>query len=252
MASGAGDFRSAEIRQAEIFAEAAGSEGLRRVVYLGGVAAPRDASEHLRSREEVGEVLRAGSVPTVELRASMIVGHGSLSWMMVRDLAARLPLMILPKWLESRTEPVSIDDVVVALVAALNLELRQSDWFDIPGPEVLSGREILERTADTLGVRRAFMIQVPFLSPRLSSHWVRFVTRADWAVAREVVVGLKTDLIADDDRFWSRIGHPRRKSFEEAARAALLEESREDPVAGVWGFIERLRMRGGGGGGGRR
>jgi len=172
--------------------------------------------------------------------------------MMVRDLAARLPFMILPRWLESRTEPVSVDDVVVALVGALNVELTRSDWFDIPGPEVLLGREILERTSDALGVRRAFMIQVPFLSPKLSSHWVRFVTRAEWAVAREVVVGLKTDLIAHDDRFWSRVGHPRRKSFEEAAQAALLAERGDPPIAGLWGFIERWRMRVGGEGRGQR
>jgi uncharacterized protein YbjT (DUF2867 family)/membrane protease YdiL (CAAX protease family) len=248
MATHAGDFRRAEVRQAEIFAGAAAAEGLQRIIYLGGVAAPRDASEHLRSREEVGEVLRSGPVPTIELRASMIVGHGSLSWMMVRDLAARLPFMILPKWLESRTEPVSIDDVLVALVGALNLETSRSEWFDIPGPEIVSGREILERTADALGVRRAPMIQVPFLSPKLSSHWVRFVTRADWAVAREVVVGLKTDLVAHDDRFWSRIHHPRRKSFDESARAALVAELREEPIPGVWGFIERRRRRTEGGG----
>jgi uncharacterized protein YbjT (DUF2867 family) len=94
----------------------------------------------------------------------MIVGHGSLSWLIVRDLAARLPIMILPRWLESRTEPVAIDDVVTAVVRALDLEISGSAWFDVPGPEILSGREILERTAEALGVRRAFMLQVPFLA----------------------------------------------------------------------------------------
>jgi uncharacterized protein YbjT (DUF2867 family)/membrane protease YdiL (CAAX protease family) len=242
MASHEGDFRSAEIRQAEAFARAAADAGVERIVYLGGVAAPRDASEHLRSREEVGEALRAGAVPTIELRASMIVGHGSLSWLMVRDLAARLPVMILPKWLESRTEPISIDDVVVALLHALEMEASGSEWFDIPGPEVLSGRDILERTADAFGVPRAFMIQVPFLTPRLSSHWVRFVTRAQWSVAREIVVGLKTDLVAHDDRFWGRIGHQTRQSFDEAAHDALVEERRGPRIRGPWGVIERIRV----------
>lgn len=239
MASHAADFRSAEIRQAENFRTAAERAGLGRIVYLGGVAAPRDASEHLRSREEVGEVLRGGAVSTLELRASMIVGHGSLSWLIVRDLAARLPVMVLPRWLESRTQPVAIADVVAALLGALTLEHSGSAWYDVPGPEILSGREILERTADVIGLRRPVMIEVPFLTPRLSSHWVRFVTRAEWAVAREIVVGLKTDLIAKDDRFWSAIGHRDLMRFEAAAAAALAEERAEGPVPGVWGAVER-------------
>lgn len=240
MASHEEDYAEAEVRQAKSFADSAADAGLDRIVYLGGVAAPRDASDHLRSREAVGEALRAGSVPTIELRASMIVGHGSLSWLIVRDLAARLPVMILPSWLKSRTEPVAIDDVVVALLGALDLEIEESEWFDIPGPEILSGRGILERTADALGVHQALMIQVPFLSPGLSSHWVRFVTRAQWSVAREVVVGLKTDLIAHDDRFWTRIGHTRRIPFGEAARQTL-EAERADPPSGVfWPVVERL------------
>jgi uncharacterized protein YbjT (DUF2867 family)/membrane protease YdiL (CAAX protease family) len=243
MASHAEDFRRTEIQQAETFAKTAAKAGVRRIVYLGGVAAPADASEHLRSREEVGEVLRAGDVPTIELRASMIVGDGSLSWLIVRDLTARLPVMVLPSWLRSRTEPVSIEDVTIALVRSLELDLPQSAWFDVPGPEVLSGREILERTATALGVRKPLMIQVPFLSPKLSSHWVRFVTRAEWSVAREVVVGLKTDLIAHDDRFWSLIEHPKRKNFDSAARTAIQDERRAPPLQGFWGWIERALIQ---------
>ena len=243
MAAHAEDFRQAEIQQAETFALEAAKAGLSRIVYLGGVAAPADASQHLRSREEVGEVLRAGDVPTMELRASMIVGHGSLSWLIVRDLSARLPVMVLPRWLRSRTEPVSIDDVTVALTRSLDLDLTQSTWFDLPGPEVLSGREILERTARALGVRNPVMIPVPFLSPKLSSHWVRFVTRADWSVAREIVVGLKTDLIARDDRFWSLIGHRELQNFDMAAQEAVQDEREGPPLRGFWGWIERVLVR---------
>lgn len=245
MASHDDDFRSAEIAQAQRFSVAAAEAGVRRVVYLGGVAAPSNASEHLRSRVEVGEVLRGGAVSTVELRASMIVGHGSLSWLIVRDLAARLPVMVLPRWLESRTEPVAIDDIVLALSRALDLEIAGSAWFDVPGPAVLSGREILERTTAVLGLRKPVMIQVPFLSPRLSSHWVRFVTRAEWSVAREVVVGLKTDLIAQDDQFWKRIHHEDLTTFEGAARKALEAESGEPTVVGFWGLVEWVLKRSG-------
>ena len=241
MSSHRDDFRSAERRQAENFTRAAERVSLRRMVYLGGVVAPdADASEHLRSRQDVGEALRAGRVPAVELRASMIIGHDSLSWLIVRDLAARLPVMVLPRWLQSRTQPVAIADVTTALVRALDLTIQGSAWFDVPGPETLSGQEILERTAAALGVRNPIMIEVPFLSPQLSSHWVRFVTRAEWSVAREVVVGLKTDLLAHDDRFWGLIGHAPLLTFDEAARLAIEDERRSGPVPGAWGVIERV------------
>ncbi len=241
MASPDGDFHQEEVAQAETFLRAAESAGVRRIVYLGGVVAGGDdASEHLRSREAVGETLRSGGVSTIELRASMIIGHGSLSWLIVRDLAARLPLMVLPRWLKSRTEPVAIDDIVAALLGSLDAQVEHSAWFGVPGPDILSGREILERTADALGARRPVMIQVPLLSPQLSSHWVRFVTRADWSVAREVVVGLTEDLLSPDANFWRLIGHTQLLDFDESARRALDEEEREGLVPGPWGTVERL------------
>lgn len=237
------DFRRREVEEALNFANEAHVAGLRRIVYLGGVAPRGAGSEHLRSRLDVGEVLRSGPVPTLELRASMIIGHGSLSWLVVRDLAARLPVMVLPRWLQSRTEPVAIDDVVVALVRALDLPDDTSAWFDIPGPEVLSGKQILERTAMAMGLHRPRTIDVPLLTPRLSSLWVRVVTRADWSIARKLVVGLTEDLLAHDDRFWAAIDHPRRLTFDEAARRALAAEQREGPMPGPWGLVERALAR---------
>lgn len=236
------DFRRCEVEAARTFAAAAAAvPSMRRIVYLGGVAPRGRASEHLQSRLEVGEALRAGRVSTIELRASMIVGHGSLSWLIVRDLAARLPVMVLPRWLRSRTEPVAIDDVVVALVRALALEQPGSAWFDIPGPDVLTGKQILEQTARVMGLRRPRSLDVPLLTPHLSSLWVRFVTRADWSVARNIVVGLTHDLLAQNDRFWALIDHRTRLSFAEAARRALAAEEREGvPVRGPWGVVERV------------
>lgn len=235
------DYHRHEVTAAETFSEAAAAAGIERIVYLGGVAPVGPGSDHLRSRLDVGEALRAGSVKTIELRASMIVGHGSLSWLIVRDLAARLPVMVLPRWLKSRTQPVAIADVVIALVRALDQPLTASAWFDIPGPATLSGKRILEETARVMGLRHPHMIAVPFLSPRLSSLWVRFVTRAQWSVAREVVVGLTEDLLAQEDRFWQLIEHPRRLSFAEAARLALDAERDDRRVQGTWGAIERAR-----------
>lgn len=239
-----GDYHEREVEAARTFASAAGRAGVRRIVYLGGVAPGGEGgSEHLRSRRDVGEALRAGPVTTVELRASMIVGHGSLSWLMVRDLAARLPFMVLPTWLKSRTQPVAVSDVLRALVSALTIEVTESTWFDIPGPETLSGKEILERSAEVMGLGRPSMVEVPLLTPRLSSLWVRFVTRAEWSVAREVVVGLTEDLLAADERFWELAGHPPRVPFAEAARRALAAEQPEGPMPGPWGVVERARRR---------
>jgi uncharacterized protein YbjT (DUF2867 family) len=235
------DYHRREVMAASTFSRAAAAARVERIVYLGGVAPAGTGSEHLRSRLEVGEALRDGPVKTIELRASMIVGHGSLSWLIVRDLAARLPVMILPRWLKSRTQPVAIDDVVIALVRALELPLTASESFDLPGPVTLSGREILEETAHAMHLEHPSMVGVPLLSPHLSSLWVRFVTRAKWSVAREVVVGLTEDLLARDDRFWRLVDHPNRLSFAEAARLALDAERYLGPVRGTWGAIERAR-----------
>lgn len=235
------DYHHQEVTTARGFANAAHAAGLERIVYLGGVAPHGPGSDHLRSRLEVGEALRAGAVKTLELRASMIVGHGSLSWLIVRDLAARLPFMILPAWLKSRTQPVAIQDVVVALVKGLQIPLEKSVWFDIPGPKTLSGKEILLETARIMNLSHPRMVEVPFLSPRLSSHWVRFVTRAQWSVAREIVVGLAEDLLAEDDHYWHLIDHLHLLSYSEAAKIALHGEGNDHRLPGLWGAIERMR-----------
>jgi len=153
----------------------------------------------------------------------MIVGAGSASWTIVRDLAARLPAMVPPAWLAHRSEPVAVDDVVAALVAGSRIELPESAWWDIPGPETLSGTEILLRVAALMG-RRPVIFKVPFVTPRLSSHWIRLVTRADYRLARELVEGLTSDLIAGRPGYWTAAGLPKPMSLEDAARRALAEE----------------------------
>lgn len=239
MGSGA-DFARKERESAQRFRDAAEQAGLRRIVYLGGIAPSGEPSEHLRSRLEVGEILRSGKVEAVELRASMIVGEGSLSWLIVRDLAARLPFMLLPSWLRSKTEPVAIEDVVVAMSAALDLPLEGSQaWFDIPGPRALSGKEILEIVSDALGLDRPKMVEVPLITPKLSSFWVRLVTRAKWKVAKQIVLGLTSDVLAKSDRFWTIIHHEHRLTLEEAARNTVEAERRRGPVPGPWGAVER-------------
>lgn len=213
-----------EVSGAEMFSRAAEQAGLRRIVYLGGVEPRGNPSDHLRARLQTGDRLRHGGVPCAELRAGMIVGSGSASWTIVRDLAARLPAMILPLWLENQSQPVAVDDVVAALVAAASVPLPASRIWDLPGPETLSGAEVLLRIAELLG-RRPLIAKVPLISPRLSSHWIRLVTRADYRLSAELVEGLTSDLVARHPSFWSQAGLPEPLSFDEAARRALREDA---------------------------
>ena len=224
-----GDYPAWELRAAEVFAEAAARAGVGRIVYLGGVA-PREApSEHLASRLAVGEELRRGPVPVVELRAAMIVGPGSASFRVCRDLALRLPVMVLPRWLKSRSAPVAVADVTRALVRALEIPLQGSLVADLPGPELLSGEEILRRIARLRGTEPV-VARVPVLTPWLSALWLRVVSDADYAVARELVAGLTNDLLPREPTFWEWMPGERPTPFDEAAREAL---EAEIPPAGA-------------------
>jgi uncharacterized protein YbjT (DUF2867 family) len=215
---------SLERRSATRVRQAAERAGVRRIVYLGGPVPAGAASEHLVARLQTGEALRAGAMSTIELRAGMIIGANSQSWLIVRDLALRLPVMVLPQWLRSRSQPIGIDDVVSALVHAVALDSDRSAFYDLPGPEILDGRQILERVAGSVGMK-PIMIPVPVLTPRLSSYWLRLVTRADYGIARKLVSGLLSDLVSEDDGFWSVAPHLTRTPLDEAIGRALDAES---------------------------
>ena len=205
MASGSTRYARTEQRTARQFASAAAEERVGRIVYLGGVAPSGEPSKHLASRLAVGEILRHGAVPTLELRASMIVGAESASWKIVRDLALRLPAMLLPPWTESRTRPLALTDAVHALVAGLEVPLAESAWYDIAGPDTLNARQILETVAGIRG-RRLPSLSVPGPGVQLSSYWLKLVTGVDFALARELVRGFGGDLLPVDDRYWALIG----------------------------------------------
>ncbi|MBA3461716.1 MAG: NAD(P)H-binding protein [Deltaproteobacteria bacterium] len=241
MGSGAGDFRATERQCAAALAHAAANAGVRRIIYLGGVAPRGEPSEHLASRLEVGQILRAGSVPTIELRASMIIGTGSASWQILRDLAVRLPIMLLPRWLESKSCPIALADAITALRDARTVSMATtSDWFDIPGNEVLSFREMLELVA-ALDHRRIPAIRVPVLTPRLSALWLRLVTRTDYSLARELVLGLGSDLLPESREYWNLTGHPPVFSFRQAAEEALTSEPKGSRAARVVeGFVKAI------------
>lgn len=236
------DYPAREAREAETFARAAREQGVRRVVYLGGVAPHGRASRHLESRLHTGQILRAMAPGTVELRAAMIIGEGSASWTMVRDLSARLPAMVLPRWTQLRSSPVAIDDVLVALVRALAVELEGPRWFDVPGPEVMTHEQMLRRVAALLG-RHTAMVRVPLLTPRLSSYWVALVTSVDLKMARELVAGLQCDLVPSGESFWERLGDHAPMPLEESVRRALEARAAPSRLPSVRAAIELARLR---------
>lgn len=236
------DYAERELRAAEVFAKLAAEEGLERIVYLGGMAPSGTPSDHLRSRLDTGKRLRSGPVPCVELRAGMVIGAGSISWQIVRDIAMRLPVQLLPAWLETQSQPIALRDVTAALEAALSLELNEgSRVYDVPGPETLSAREILTRVARLIDVRPV-QVRLPMMSPRLSAHWLRLVTRADPQVARELVLGLAHDLVAQETEIWSVLPDYQRMSFDAAAQEALTLENQSvsKRALRIEGAIQRL------------
>ena len=166
MASG-GSFAEEDRLAARAFAEAARGAGVGRIVYLGGLGGQEDLSSHLASRQEVGRILRHSGVPTLEFRASIIIGSGSLSFEMIRALVDRLPVMITPQWVRTLSQPIAVEDVIAYLVAALELPSAESRVFEIGGRDRASYADIMKEYARQRGLRRA-MIPVPFLSPRLS------------------------------------------------------------------------------------
>jgi uncharacterized protein YbjT (DUF2867 family) len=224
MAEGEG-YREREERAARGLRDAAAEAGVRRVVYLGGVEPAGPPSEHLESRLATGRTLREGPVPCIELRAGMIIGAGSASWRICRDLAVRLPFMVLPRWLATRSQPVAIEDVVAALVAAATVPAAASAVYDIPGPEILTAKEILFRIARLHGTAPV-SVSVPLLSPRLSSYWVRWVSGADFSIARELVEGLRSDLVARGEPFWTLLPDHRLVPFDEGGPTGPRRERR--------------------------
>ena len=179
-----GDFAPRDRTAAAMFGAAARAAGVQRIIYLGGLGRGPGLSEHLASRQEVGSVLAASGVPTIELRASIIIGSGSLSFEMVRALVERLPVMVTPRWVNTRAQPIAIEDVIAYLLAALAAAEGVAGVFEIGGAEPVSYREIMREYAHQRGLRR-WLIPVPVLTPRLSSRWLQLITPLHAAVGRE-------------------------------------------------------------------
>jgi len=194
MASGS-DFQELDRRAAANFGRAAARAGVRRIIYLGGLTRGADTtSAHLRSRAETGDVLRASGVPVVELRASIVIGAGSLSFEMIRALVERLPAMVCPRWVATPTQPIAVDDVLKYLAESLDLPGNGGRIVEIGGPDVVSYGDIMRAYARARGLRR-LLVPVPVLTPHLSGLWLALVTPAQARVGRALVEGLKTPTV---------------------------------------------------------
>jgi len=195
------DYAERDRRAARNFAAAASEAGVARVVYLGGLGEERDhLSEHLRSRREVEHVLGEGDYDLTTLRAAVIVGKGSASFEMIRQLAKRLPVMVTPEWVHTRCQPIAVGDVVAYLVGVLDAPETAGDTFEIGGPDVLTYEEVLRRTARALHGWEPLIVRVPVLTPRLSAYWVHLVTDVPKPVAHPLILGLKNAVVVTDHR----------------------------------------------------
>jgi len=219
-------FEDEDRQGARNFAEAAREAGLRRIIYLGGLGTPEaDLSPHLRSRLETGEILRSTGVPVIELRASIVIGSGSLSFEIVRALTERLPAMITPRWVRTLTQPIAIEDLIQYLVQALDLPGEENRIFEIGGADQVSYGDIMREYARQRGLRR-LLIPVPVLTPRLSSLWLALVTPAHARAGRPLIQGVRNATVVQDDSAL-RTFRVRPMSVAEAVRRALLNEERE-------------------------
>jgi uncharacterized protein YbjT (DUF2867 family) len=220
-----GPFTGADRHGAENFAAAAREAGVSRIVYLGGLGAEQNVSTHLESRHEVGRILRESGVSTIEFRASVIIGSGSVSFEIVRSLVDRSPVLLIPRWVVSRTQPIAIEDVLAYLLAALDLELAESRLFEIGGPDQVAYADLMREYARQGGLRRT-TIRVPLATPRISGLWLSVVTPVYASIGRELIESLRNDTVVRDGS--AREVFPiRPRGFRQAIERALANEDRE-------------------------
>lgn len=214
------EFAARDRAAARNFAHAASEAGVDRVIYLGGLGETgEELSEHLRSRREVETVLARGEYDLTTLRAAIIIGAGSTSFRMIRQLAGRLPLMITPQWVRTACQPIAIRDVIEYLVGVLDEPGTAGETFDIGGPDIRTYEEMIRRTAKLLG-KHPIIIPVPVLTPALSVYWVDLVTDVPKSVAHPLIYGLKNPVVVTDDRIRELLPIEL-TSFDEAVEQAL-------------------------------
>lgn len=229
------DFSASDRKAAKTFGEAAKTVGTGRIIYLGGLASGGRVSAHLRSRTEVGDLLLASGVPSAVLRAAIIIGSGSASFEMLRYLTERLPIMITPRWVNTRIQPIAIRDVLRYLVGAAGLPTEVNRNFDVGGPEVLTYQEMMQRYAAVAGLPSRLILPVPVLSPKLSSLWVGLVTPVPSGLARPLVESLSTEVVCGEHDLAAYVPDPPGGliGFDRAVELAL-QRVRDANVATRW------------------
>jgi uncharacterized protein YbjT (DUF2867 family) len=231
------------------FAAAAQKAGVGRIIYLGGLAAQgADLSEHLRSRQQTGDALRSAGVPVTEFRAGVIVGSGSLSFEMIRYLTERVPVMICPRWVYTRAQPIAIRDVLDYLVASLNEPRSTGRTVEIGGADVVTYGEMMTTYARVRGLRR-LMVPVPVLTPRLSAYWVNIVTPIPGVIARPLIEGVRNENVVRDRAASDLFPEIRPMAYQEAVERALarleastLESTWSDAVSSTQGYIAPVTL----------
>ena len=215
------DFEERDAEAARAFGRAAAEAGLERIVYLGGLGdEDGELSAHLRSRREVESLLGEAGVPVTVLRAAIVIGDGGISWEITRQLVKHLPAMIGPRWVMTKTQPIALDDVIRYLVGVLEPEAARGRVFEVGGPEVLTYAAMMQRVARNHFGRPLPILIVPLLTPRLSSHWLSFVTDVDTATARNLVDSMSTEVVVHDQSIRAIVpGVP--LDYDEAVRRAL-------------------------------
>ena len=226
--SAGGDFHDRDARGARDFARAARSAGIERVIYLGGLGDERQhLSEHLRSRQETGRILAAEGPAVLEFRAAMVLAGDSASFRMLDDLVRRLPAMVVPRWVSTPSQPIAAEDVLSYLEAGLDSELDAAHTIvEVGGPDRVTYKEMIAIAAEREGRRRPPMLEVPWLTPRLSSYWCGLTTSVSTALARPLIEGLATPMVVTGDDAARRFPGVRPMGFREALDRALAERER--------------------------
>lgn len=227
------EFAERDKRAARNFVKAADSAGLKRIIYLGGLGETGPGlSEHLRSRAEVAKILSSGKAAATVLRAAVIIGAGGASFEMLRYLVERLPVMVCPKWINTRIQPIALNDVIEYLAGCLMNPETAGKTFDIGGPEVLTYKEMMQEYAEARGLARRIIFTVPVLTPLLAAYWVDLVTPIASGIAHPLIEGMRNEVVCRDDSISDYV-RIKKTPFKDAVRAAVSEET-EGP--GITGF----------------
>ena len=223
------DFEHKDADAARAFGAAAAEAGVSQIVYMGGLGAEgEDLSPHLRSRREVEDLLGEAGVPVTVLRAAIVVGAGGISWELTRQLVKNLPAMVVPKWVDTPTQPIALDDVVRYLVGVTGNDDAKGRVFEIGGPEAMTYLEMLQVAAEVSAGHRVPIIKVPVLTPRLSSYWLALVTDVDVTTGRNLIDSMGTEVVVTDRSILDVVpGDP--VPYAEAVRRALEDDPETRP-----------------------